>query len=325
MELKLQIIIIGITFILCFVSGNVNATCFLLGACILLIFAVSVVFHNKREKEVEKMITYLMKVQDGLELPELSQMKEGRLGILQSEIYKLVAVLKEQYSGEHKQKKYLADLLSDISHQVKTPMTAITLMSDLMKTPNLSEEKRIEYIHKIDSQIDKITWLIRNLLTLSQLEADMLPLKSETVSAEELIKPAVAALEVMADVRNVELSSKIEPNITLKCDRQWTTEAVENIIKNCIEHTKEEGWVDINVSQNNIYTQIVIKDNGVGISKENLPYIFDRFYKAPGSSNNSVGIGLSMSKQIIMRQGGIIDVKSEPGIGTEFTIKLYRK
>lgn len=325
MEIKIQVIIIAITTILCLALGDLEITCILLGVCIVLLLVTSVVFYKKREKDIDAMISYLMKVQDRLELPELSAMQEGKIGILQSEIYKLVAILKEQYSGEHKQKKYLVDLLSDISHQIKTPMTAMTLMSDLMKTPDLSEEKRLDYISKIDSQIDRINWLIRNLLTLSQLEADMLPLKSEQINAEQLVKNATVSLETLADVRGVELNTEAKSEMLLACDKQWTTEALSNIIKNCIEHTPEGGNVDVQVTQNNLYTQIIIKDNGVGISKEHLPYIFKRFYKAPGSSNNSVGIGLSMSKQIIMRQGGTIDVKSELEKGTEFTIKLYKK
>lgn len=325
MEIKIQVIIIAITTILCLALGDLEITCILLGVCIVLLLVTSVVFYKKREKDIETMISYLMKVQDRLELPELSAMQEGKIGILQSEIYKLVAILKEQYSGEHKRKKYLVDLLSDISHQIKTPMTAMTLMSDLMKTPDLSEEKRLDYISKIDSQIDRINWLIRNLLTLSQLEADMLPLKSEQINAEQLVKNATVSLETLADVRGVELNTEAKSEMLLACDKQWTTEALSNIIKNCIEHTPEGGNVDVQVTQNNLYTQIIIKDNGAGISKEHLPYIFKRFYKAPGSSNNSVGIGLSMSKQIIMRQGGTIDVKSELEKGTEFTIKLYKK
>lgn len=325
MEIKIQVIIIAITTILCLALGNLEVTCILLGVCIALLLATSVVFCKKREKDIEAMISYLMKVQDRLELPELSAMQEGKIGILQSEIYKLVAILKEQYSGEHKRKKYLVDLLSDISHQIKTPMTAMTLMSDLMKTPDLSEEKRLDYISKIDSQIDRINWLIRNLLTLSQLEADMLPLKSEQINAEQLVKNATVSLEALADIRGVELNTEAKSEMLLACDKQWTTEALSNIIKNCIEHTPEGGQVDVEVTQNNLYTQIIIKDNGAGISKEHLPYIFKRFYKVDGVSNSSVGIGLSMSKQIIMRQGGMIDVKSELGKGTEFTIKLYKK
>ena len=325
MELSIQCILIGITIVLCIIFHTPEIMCIILGICILLMLVANIYFHRRRENETGELIAYLMKVQDKLELPEMSRMREGQFGILQSEIYKLVVILQEQYSGERKQKRYLADMMSDISHQIKTPMTAITIMSDLLKTPDLPEEKRLEYVDKIDQQINRITWLVRNLLTLSQLEADMLPLKSEKILAEDIIDCIKESFMMLAEVKDIELSTHVETDIWLNCDKQWTTEAFSNIVKNCIEHTPEGGKVSIDVTQNNFFTKVIISDDGEGIAKEHLPYIFKRFYKAPGSSNNSVGIGLSMSKQIIMRQNGNIEVNSEVGKGTSFCIKMYRK
>ncbi len=297
---------------------------FLLAASFAVI-VIQFVLYRKREKNTAELISYLMKVQDRLELPEMSQMREGQFGILQSEIYKLVALLGEQYSNEKKQKKYLADMLSDISHQVKTPMAAITIMSDLLKTPGLTEEQRMTYVEKIDGQVDRINWLIRNLLTLSQLEADMLELKPEEVSAEELLADVLSPLYVMAEAKGVDLQVETAPEILLFCDRKWTAEALSNIVKNCIEHTGTGGTVSVKVMQNNFSTEVIIRDTGEGIAKEHLPYIFKRFYKAPGAASGSVGIGLSMSKQLILRQNGTVDVKSEVGVGTEFLVRLYRR
>ena len=281
--------------------------------------------YRKREKDTAELISYLMKVQDRLELPEMSRCSEGQFGILQSEIYKLVALLQEQYSNEKKQKKYLADMLSDISHQVKTPMTAITIMNDLLKTPELSEEQRMAYVEKIDGQVDRINWLVRNLLASSQLEADMLERRAEELSAEELLVDVLNPLYVLAEAKGVDLQVEIAPEIQLSCDRKWTAEALSNIVKNCIEHTGKGGEVSVAVRQTNFSTDFAIKDTGEGIAKEHLPYIFDRFYRAPGGGSESVGIGLSMSKQLILRQNGTIEVKSELGVGTEFTVRLYRR
>lgn len=290
-------------------------------AVIVLLF----VLYRKREKDTAELISYLMRVQDRLELPEMSGFREGQFGILQSEIYKLVALLKEQYSNEKKQKKYMADMLSDISHQIKTPMTAITIMNDLLKTPELSERQRLAYVEKIDSQTERIRWLVKNLLTMSRLEADMLELKSEEMGIEELLVDVLNPLYVLADAKQVELSVDIPEGIRLFCDRKWTAEALSNIVKNCIEHTDSGGEVSVTVLQTNFSTDITVRDTGEGIAKEHLPYIFDRFYRAPGASSDSVGIGLSMSKQLIMRQNGMIEVKSELGVGTEFLVRLYRK
>lgn len=325
MESKIQFVIIGITVLLCMLLQTPTRMCVVLGGCILCLVLVSILFRRRRERDVAELISYLMRVQDRLELPDLAHMQEGQFGILQSEIYKLIVILQEQYSSENKEKRYLVDMLSDISHQIKTPMAAITIMSDLLKSPGLSDEKRLEYVAKIDQQLHRIHWLVRNLLTISQLEADMLELKADRVRVEEMIEEVLQPVSLLADVKDVELIVQVPSDIWLVCDKQWTTEAISNIVKNCIEHTKENGTVAILVTQNNFSTNIVIRDNGDGISKEHLPYIFKRFYKAPGSSNSNVGIGLSMSKQIIMRQNGNIDVTSEVGVGTEFVIKMYHR
>ena len=288
----------------------------------LAVIVLLLVLYRKREKDTAELISYLMRVQDRLELPEMSGFREGQFGILQSEIYKLVALLKEQYSKEKKQKKYMADMLSDISHQIKTPMTAITIMNDLLKTPELSERQRLAYVEKIDSQTERIRWLVKNLLTMSRLEADMLELKKEEICLRKMLDTIVDTFEIMAEVKGVDLRLECPEEIYHGCDKQWTREAISNIVKNCIEHTTEGGSGRISVLQPNLATEISIQDTGEGIPKEHLPYIFKRFYKAPGSSNSSVGIGLSMSKQIIMRQNGNITVESEVGKGSAFSFVL---
>ena len=274
------------------------------------------------KRRLESLITYITKVQDDLTLAAPECSAEGQLGILQSEIYKVVALLREQYSGEKRQKEYMSDMLSDISHQVKTPLTAIQLMTELLEQPGLEEEKRLEYAEKIDSQLGRITWLIRNLLTLSQLEAGVLKMKPADISLRELMEDINGSLEIMAEVKGVSLETKV-PDVMIAADRHWLREALMNIIKNCIEHTDEGGYVRIDAEQNNISTLITIEDNGSGISKTDLPHIFERFYKAENSSAQSVGIGLALAKQIINTHSGTIDAESEKGRGTTFTVKLY--
>ena len=328
MEIMIQLIIaviaIIIGIIICILTHSPLAVLITLGLSMVAMVVVAYIAFKKRENKLADLIIYLMRVQDNLSLPAMEGISEGQLGILESEIYKLVTQLKEMYSGEKKQKSYMVDMLSDISHQIKTPLTAITLMTDLLKAPDLSEEKRLDYVAKIDQQTKRITWLIRNLLTLSQLEADMLELKKEKNNIRDMLDGIMETFEIIAEVKDVELSLECSEEVYITCDTQWTTEAISNIVKNCIEHTPSSGSVKIKVEQNNLATEITIADTGEGIDKEHLPYIFKRFYKAPGSSNSSVGIGLSMSKQIIMRQNGNISVESEVGKGSSFNIKLYR-
>ena len=277
---------------------------------------------RKQEQKIQELIDYLTKVQDYASLPQMSGMAEGKIGILQSEIYKVVTILKEEYSSEHRQKKYMSDMMSDISHQFKTPLTAVSLMSELLMAPDVTEEQRLEYAAKIESQVDKMTWLIRNLLTLSQLEAGVLEMKKEPVLLSDILQEIAASLDVMADASEVRLDIAVPEELTVNVDRHWLREALTNIIKNCIEHTGAGGFVNVTAAQNNLSTAIVIKDNGEGIPKEHLPHIFERFYKAGNASKDSVGIGLAMARQIIRNQGGSIEAESTVKEGTTFTIRL---
>ena len=286
---------------------------------------VEFLLYRRRERKLKELTLYLLKLQDGAELPPFESFEEGQLGVLQSEIYKMVSLLDEETKKSKRQNHYLADMLSDISHQIKTPLAGITLMTDLLKDPELPEEKREEFVEKIDRQTEKITWLVRNLLTLAQLEADMLKLKKETVSAAELVEAAVGPLNILAELKGVELQTSIPKETTLTCDKAWTAEALSNVIKNCIEHvstdTGKHVW--ITAAENNFAVTLTVRDDGPGIPPEELPHIFERFYKGKNSSKNSVGIGLSMARQIFLQQNGTIEAVSDLGKGTSFRIRVY--
>ncbi len=294
-----------------------------LASVLIIIFLVDIIEKRKTENQIDDLISYITKVQDYSSLPEMQKISEGRMGILQSEIYKVITILLEQYSSEHDQKKYMSDMMSDISHQFKTPLTAISLMNELLMNETVGDEQRLEYTGKIDAQINKMTWLLKSLLTLSQLEAGVLEMKAEKAELNKLIKDLSEPLLIMAEVAEVEYICSIPDRIVLRLDIHWFKEALSNIIKNCIEHTNKGGFVRISASQNNLHTSIVIEDNGKGIEKEHLPHIFERFYKAGNSSHDSVGIGLAMARQIIRAHDGKIEVESEIGKGTKFTISLY--
>ena len=278
---------------------------------------------RKREKIIDNIIRYLMAVQDNPSLPKIETMSEGSYGILQSEIYKVVELLREAYSKEASDKKYMADMLSDISHQIKTPVSAISIMADLLSSPEISDEQRIEYADKIEKQARHITVLIKNLLNLARLEADVTEFKKDRVKISDIFDSVRESLEIMAEVKGVELTFEDIREETLECDRYWMTEALNNIVKNCIEHTDTGGSVDISADKDNIATCIKITDGGHGISEHDLTHIFDRFYKANAISSDSYGIGLAISKQIILKQNGIITVKSVEGVGSEFYIKMF--
>ena len=284
--------------------------------------AVSILSRRRVEKNTDRLIEYLTALQDNLRLPAPESCCEGNFGILESEIYKVVALIRESCSRETSQKKYMADMFLDISHQLKTPLTAVSIMTELLENPSVTAEQREEYLSKINTQINRINWLVKNILVLSQLEASVLELKKETVRLSDMTEHIRETFEIMAEVKNVSLLTDCPDDIFLTCDRHWTNEAVSNIVKNSIEHTGEGGKTEIRVSQNVISTSIVISDNGEGIGAEHIPHIFERSYKVKPSSD-SAGIGLALSRQIIVQQQGTVSVKSEPGKGTEFEVKFF--
>ena len=278
----------------------------------------------KRKKEIDELIEFLTKVQDRDTFPELGLEAEGRMLILRSEIYKLASTLQEQYSGEVKKNVYMADMLSNISHQIKTPLTAINLMTDALKNGNLDEVQRRRCIANIESQADHITWLIRTLLALAEIDAGVLVLKKEDVLVKDIMGGIISSIAIEADIRDVEIKTAVPADNSISCDRRWMSEAFSNIIKNSLQHTEPGGHICISSEETNLSVNIRIEDNGCGISKKDLPHIFERFYHGGRSDPNSNGIGLSLAKQIINSQNGTVSCVSEEGKGTVFEIKIYK-
>jgi signal transduction histidine kinase len=239
-----------------------NTIIILLAGCLAAQLLFTQMKKRKVEKQINDLIAYLTLVQDKMDLPELKYFQEGQISILQSEIYKVVVLLREAYSQEALQKRYMADMLSDISHQIKTPISAITIMAELLEAPELSDEQRLDYADKIDKQAKRITWLIRNLLTQAQLQADVLELKKEPVFVKDILQDMQDSLEIMAEIKGVQLICETDENICIVCDKHWMTEALLNIAKNSVEHTNEGGTVKVQVVQDIIASHIHVTDDG---------------------------------------------------------------
>ena len=309
--------------VLCLLVRCSYGCSFILGLCCVILVAEGYIEQGRMRRKLLSLTDYITTVQDDLSLPELYDTEEGELGILQSEVYKMVALLREKYSIEKKQKVYMSDMLSDISHQIKTPLTAIQLMTELLEQPVVEDEKRLVYAEKIDIQVTRITWLIRNLLTLSQLEAGVLTMKREELNLSELMRQIHESIDIIAELKGVLVNLQVPENMIIQGDSHWLREALLNIVKNSVEHTGEGGSVSVHAERNTIYTKITIEDNGSGIEEKDLPHIFERFYKAENASSQSVGIGLALAKQIISAHNGTIEVESKQGKGTTFQVKLY--
>lgn len=253
---------------------------------------------------------------------QIDRNSEDELSLLDNQIYRTAVKFREQAENSNKDKENLQKSLSDISHQLKTPLTSIIVMVDnILDDDDMPLEIRREFLNDIKHNTNTISFLVQSLLKLSKLDAEAVKFRYEQVEVKSIVDECIKNTAVMAEILGVRLETDCN-DIILNCDRKWLCEAVMNIIKNCIEHS-HNGNIKITADQNKLYTKISIKDNGSGITKEDLPHIFERFYKGKNSSDDSVGIGLSLAKTIIEKQGGYISVSSELNKGSEFVIKFF--
>lgn len=196
------------------------------------------------------------------------------------------------------------------------------MVDNILDDDDMPLEIRREFLSDIKHNTSTVSFLVQSLLTFSKLDAEAIRFKYADVDVKSIIDECIKNTAVMAEICNVSVETLCDDTYKLNCDKKWLCEAVTNIIKNCIEHS-QNGNIKITADQNKLYTKISIKDNGSGITKEDLPHIFERFYKGKNSSDDSVGIGLSLAKTIIEKQGGYISVSSELNKGSEFVIKFF--
>ena len=249
--------------------------------------------------------------------------EEGELAILESEVQKMVVRLREQQSQLLADKKYLADSIADISHQIRTPLTSINLLVSFLSEPDITEEKRQKTIRELYELLSRIDWLITTLLKISKLDAGTIQLKKETIPMKNLIQESIEPLLIPIELRGQEL--QIEAQGQFVGDMNWTSEAIGNIVKNCMEHTPEGGVLRVQANENTLYQEIIIEDTGCGIAPEDLPHIFERFYKGKNSSDKSFGVGLALARGIINTQNGTIKVENKKVGGAKFTIRFYKE
>lgn len=276
---------------------------------------------NKEIKKIVKCIEEINKKNYSINIDENS---EDELSILKNELYKITIMLKEDAENSKKDKLKLKDSLSDISHQLKTPLTSINIMLDnILDNPDMDSNTKEKFIQNIKREITNISSLVGEILKLSKFDASVIKFEEQQVFIDDIVKSAISNVEMMAELKNINIEVNNQDNIKLVCDAKWQIEAITNILKNCIEHSKDDSTITIDIDSNKIYKQITIKDNGEGIDEKDLPHIFERFYKGKNSSKDSVGIGLALAKTIIEKDNGSINVDSKKGKQTTFVIKYY--
>lgn len=290
----------------------------------ILVLILTLYYFKKIYDDIKDMTSYVYNSSEGRNFEMKNRNQEGQIGLLKIELLKMTNILKEKVELLNNEKVFLNDTISDISHQLKTPMTSLIILNDLMYN-DLPQETKIEFLDKIKSQLSRMEWLIKSMLKLSKVEAKVINFEKEKIYIKELINKSISPSLIPIELKNIKLSISGDDKASYTGDINWSSEALVNIIKNCVEHTPQDGSLSINYEENPLYSEIIIKDSGEGIDKKDLPHIFKRFYKGRNSSkSDSVGIGLAMAKSIIESQNGDIYVRSEKNKGAEFHIIFHK-
>ena len=281
-------------------------------------------YNHKKEKDIKDIIKCIEQINKKNYELRIDSFSEDELSILKSEIYKTTIMLKEAADNSNKDKLNLKKSLEDISHQLKTPLTSMLIMlDDIIEDPEMDAKIRNDFIRDIKRNVVNINFLVQALLKLSKFDASTVNFTKKENNLIEIVKESIKNVSTLCDLRNINIKLNVKENSKIICDAKWQIEAVTNIIKNAVDHSKDDSNIIINVDDNRVYHMIEIIDNGSGISNKDIKHIFERFYKGENATSDSVGIGLALAKTIIEEDNGIISVDSDKN-GTKFTIKYFK-
>ena len=308
-----------LSVICAFFSKICAVLCLALGIILIIVFTFVT---KRRYKNLNDLNDYLSLVCKGIYDMNIDDNTEGELSILKNNLYKVITLLQSQNEYLKNDKLYLADSIADISHQLKTPLTSMMMMCELLENEE-NPDKRQEFVAVINNQLSKMKWLITNILKISKLDADATEFKREEVSISKVLDDSLKPFVLTAELKNIAIQNSAN-DFVFNGDESWTVEAVSNIVKNCLEHTNDGGKIIISSDSTNLYNKLTISDNGCGIAKEDLPHIFERFYHGKNSSKDSVGIGLALAKTVFEKENASVSVESEQGRGSVFEIRFYK-
>ncbi|MFD3156923.1 sensor histidine kinase [Haloimpatiens sp. FM7330] len=295
-------------------------TCF--AVFFIVVLVINSIEHIKIYKRIENLILAAQNISDCKFDIGIYENAEGVFAKLAHSFNSMRVIMKNNFSEVQKEKMFLTDILSDISHQLKTPISSLIIYNDILLNRKIDEEKRKSFLQNSKKQLDRIEWLVKSLLQLARLDAGVIKFEKNNCDVNDTVEESVLALVAKAKNEKVNLIFSPEhKKIMMKHDTNWLSEGIINLIKNAIEHTQEGGYVEVSTERTPVCVRIIVKDNGEGIQRDEIPHIFKRFYKGKThKKTESVGIGLALSKSIVEAHGGIIGVESKINEGTTFTI-----
>lgn len=294
--------------------------CSILGFLEFIIIIAFLIYNKKQKEKWSNLYKYCMDVLNGAKAIELTDENEGIEGQVKDSIYDVTTLLKKANEELEKNNRETQKLIADISHQIKTPLTSLNMINDILYDGSIPEEKKKEFLDNMHYELDKIYWLVKTLLDISKLDSKTIILKKSKVNLYDMILSIKEQFKVMLDSSNMGFKINIDKKATILCDEKWTKEAIDNLIKNAIEHGAKQ--ITVNGTYNKLYAHLEIIDNGDGIDEKDINHIFERFYKAKNSRSESLGLGLAFTKSIIQNQDGTIKVISKKREGTKFIIEM---
>lgn len=303
-----------------FVTPIAGAILLATGAVYILIFLIFTIRRNNNISRLAQSIDRILHGQ--MDIPP-SESREGELSILKSEVTKMTVRLREQADALKRDKLRLTDAIADISHQLRTPLTAMNLTISLLSEEDITDERRIKLTRDLLRTLRRVDWLIEALLKMAKIDAGTAEIRCERVSVGELVRRALDPFRISMELRGQEVRVDIGDEGYLG-DMAWSVEAIGNILKNCIEHTPAGGYIEIRSQETALYTEIVIRDSGEGFDAEDIPHLFERFYKGKNADVGSVGIGLALARSVITAQNGTVKAQNAKGGGAMFTVKFYK-
>ena len=291
---------------------------------IIILLILYIRYNHKKENDIKDIIKCIEQINKKNYELQIDSISEDELSILKNEIYKTTIMLKESAENSNKDKINLKKSLEDISHQLKTPLTSILVMLDnIIEDPDMDINIRNDFVRDIKRNVVNINFLVQALLKLSKFDANTVHFIKQENDLKTIIKESIKNVSPLCDLRNINIEFNAKDKSKIVCDAKWQIEAITNIIKNAVDHSKNNSTVTINLSNNNVYSMIEIIDKGEGISKKDISHIFERFYKGENATSDSIGIGLALAKTIIEEDNGSISVESNK-IGTKFIIKYFK-
>lgn len=312
---------------------NIIVSTSIIGVMSVLFIICFYIYLRRRKNAIVQLQDYMDKISRGNYELEINDNSEDELSSLKNSLYKIMVYMKEQADSARIKKVMLAQSVSDISHQLKTPLTSTQILLDnLNDNPDMEYVTRKKFIYEALNQVNGMSWMIVTMLKLSRIDAGVVEFNNETISINKIIEEAVGNLEVIAEIKNVNIEKYIDnhnknklnkSDIYIKGDYNWNREALQNIIKNAIEHSNDKGTVKINITDNDVYTAVYIINRGDKLSDQRQKQIFERYYSEAKYEDNSMGIGLPLAKAVIEKQGGYISVESDDE-ETVFIVKYIK-